>query len=123
VNKKNFGYSGETVACTYLKNKNYKILERNFYYHGGELDIIAYDRDHNTLVFVEVKTRANLKFGYGVEAVGYVKLNNIIKGAKYYLYIKGINNVNIRFDVIDLYYINRKFLINHIKQIIWYCKP
>ena len=111
MNKRKFGYNGETVASIFLQQKNYKILERNFYYHGGEIDIIAYDRSSKSLVFIEVKTRSNLNYGYGVEAVGYVKLNNIIKGAKYYLYTRGINNVNIRFDVIELYYRNRKFSI------------
>ena len=37
---------------------HYKIIDKNYYYEGGEIDIIAYDEDKNEIVFIEVKTRA-----------------------------------------------------------------
>jgi putative endonuclease len=43
----------EDIACEYLTNLGYRILHRNFYCRGGEIDIIALDGD--VLVFVEVK--------------------------------------------------------------------
>jgi len=49
------GNRGEDIACDYLKERKYKILERNFLRKWGELDIIALSPD-KTLVFVEVKT-------------------------------------------------------------------
>lgn len=118
MNKREFGNIGETIACKYLQSQNYKIVERNFYYYGGEIDIIAYDESGKALIFIEVKTRTNLRYGSASEAIGYVKLNRIIKGAKYYIFLKGLNGVKIRFDVLELYYKNNKFLINHIKEII-----
>ena len=46
---------GEDIACEYLRDKKYKILNRNYRRPWGEIDIIA--RAYNqTLVFVEVKT-------------------------------------------------------------------
>ena len=49
------GKLGEDLACEYLLNKGYNIIERNFWKPWGELDIVAKD-SANTLVFVEVKT-------------------------------------------------------------------
>ncbi len=49
------GQKGETVACDYLVEKGFKIIERNFRRPWGELDVVAISPD-KTLVFVEVKT-------------------------------------------------------------------
>lgn len=49
------GELGENLAVKYLKNKGFSIIERNFTFQGGEIDIIA--EQNNTLFFVEVKTR------------------------------------------------------------------
>lgn len=49
------GSLGETVACQFLKEKKYKIIERNYSKPWGEIDIIA-QKKPGTLVFVEVKT-------------------------------------------------------------------
>ncbi len=48
------GRWGEDRAEEYLKNKGYKILERNFKRKWGELDIIAQKK--GIFIFVEVKT-------------------------------------------------------------------
>jgi len=56
MNKKSeIGKLGEDLACEYLFNKRFKIIERNFRKPWGELDIIAKDSE-DVLVFVEVKT-------------------------------------------------------------------
>lgn len=55
TNKSKTGKIGEDIACEFLKNKGYKIIERNFWQKWGELDIVAIGKD-KTLVFVEVKT-------------------------------------------------------------------
>jgi len=49
------GQLGEDIACRYLVENNFKIVERNFRQKWGEIDIIAKAPD-KTLVFVEVKT-------------------------------------------------------------------
>lgn len=50
------GKFGEDFACDYLVDKGYKILKRNFFTRYGEIDIVT--KSHDSLVFVEVKTRA-----------------------------------------------------------------
>ena len=118
MNKTDFGKIGEEIACKYLKKQNYKIIERNFYYRGGEIDVITFDTEKDELVFIEVKTRANKNYGLPSEAVTAYKIKNILKGVKYYLRINHLENIYVRIDIIELYYKNDKFFINHIKQII-----
>lgn len=118
MNKFEFGRIGEDITCKYLINNNYKIIEKNFYYKGGELDIIAFDEEKNELVFIEVKTRANRNYGLPSESVNSHKLKHIIKGIKYYLHINKLEDAFIRVDIIELFYKKNKFYINHIKQII-----
>src|SRR3989344_2442581 len=55
TNKQDLGQLGENIACRYLVEKRYKIIERNFRKKWGEIDIIAKAPD-KTLVFIEVKT-------------------------------------------------------------------
>ena len=76
---------GETAACNYLKERGYEIIERNFRKGYGEIDIIAVKED--LLVFVEVKTRSNNKFGTPFEAISSKKLGKLITGAKFYKYV------------------------------------
>ena len=61
------GNYGEDLACKYLRKIGYDILERNYRIRGGEIDIIA--RDKEFLVFVEVKTRFTHEYGLPVESV------------------------------------------------------
>lgn len=53
--KSETGKLGEDLACEYLLNKSFTIIERNYRKSWGELDIIAKDKN-KVLVFVEVKT-------------------------------------------------------------------
>ncbi len=53
--KSETGKLGEDLACKYLINKGYKIINRNYRKPWGELDIVAKSPDR-TIVFIEVKT-------------------------------------------------------------------
>ena len=106
--KREIGNIGETAVCKFLKQNGYEIVDRNFTIRGGEIDIIA--KDGYALVFVEVKTRRNTKFGVPINSVDYKKREKLTKLANYYLVSKQINAFT-RFDVIEV--IGLK--INHIK--------
>ena len=114
--KQETGKSGEEIASIYLEKEGYIILERNFSCHQGEIDIIAKDKDE--IVFIEVKTRTNNKYGLASEAVNKQKQNHLIRTIKYYIYINNYENNFIRIDVIEVYITNKKIKINHIKQAI-----
>lgn len=112
----NVGRFGEDEAEKYLKQKGYKILERNFSCKRGEIDIIALDK--GVIVFVEIKARVSLKYGLPSEAVTENKLKHIYKTAEYYLYKRNLLNENTRIDVIEVYIKNKKVIINHLKQVV-----
>lgn len=114
--KKELGNIGEQIAVDYLEKNEYQILERNFYCRQGEIDIIA--KDNQEIVFVEVKTRANINFGKPAEAVNEIKQKHMYKAAKYFLYKSNCMSNLIRFDVIEVLVEDGKFNVNHIKQIM-----
>lgn len=110
------GKYGENIATEYLEHLKYKIIEKNFRCKGGEIDIIAYDENNNELVFVEVKTRTNIKYGTPKETVEKRKQKHIKLVATYYNYIYGIYDISSRFDVIEIFLYNNSCKINHIKS-------
>lgn len=116
MNNNEIGKLGEEMAEKYLIDKNFKIIDRNFYCKQGEIDIIA--RDNDELVFVEVKTRTNSKYGSPAEAVHKKKKMHIYKAVKYYIHLYRLEDEDIRFDVIEVYLNNNECTVNHIKQIM-----
>lgn len=110
------GKLGEDLACKYLQNKGYKILERNFEARQGEIDIIALDKSE--IVFIEVKTRSNISYGKPAEAVNEIKQNHLIKTIEYYIYSRHLEDEFIRIDIIEIYLWKNKYRVNHIKQVI-----
>jgi len=106
------GKIGEQQAFKYLKKKKFKIIKQGFQLYKGEIDIIAYDGD--TLVFVEVKTRRNYKYGRPEEAVTPAKQQQIQKIAQAFLTKNHIEDIKCRFDVLALLYDrDKKFRIEH----------
>lgn len=100
MNTRVVGRRGEDVAAKYLAKEKYKILDRNFACHFGEIDIVALDGD--TVVFVEVKARKNDSFGLPREAVNTHKQKTIVQCAKYWLYNKRRTGAAVRFDVVEI---------------------
>lgn len=114
MNKKQLGSSGEDVAVKFLEKNGYKILHRNFRCKLGEIDIIA--KEGNTIVFVEVKTRRNLKFGYPSEAVTAIKQKHMKRVAEYFILNLKSEDYTFRFDVVEVY-MNTKNEILDVKLI------
>lgn len=110
------GKNGEDIATEYLIQKGYKIIERNFYCKIGEIDIIALKDEY--IVFVEVKTRSSKQYGTPSEAVTKEKLKHLYRTAKYYVYTRNLQDEYIRFDVVEVYFQNSEYKVNHILQII-----
>lgn len=113
------GQWGEEVAADYLRRKGYTIVERNWKSGHRDLDIIAWDEDSQTLVFVEVKTRRNRMFTDPEQAVNYQKTYNLRKAANHYINYKHVN-CDIRFDVITVVGTpETEFEIEHIEDFQW----
>ena len=113
--RREIGKWGENLACKYLEENNYKIIEKNFLCQLGEIDMIVKDIIKNELVFIEVKTRSNFKYGNPADAVNKQKQKHMTQAIKYYIYKNHIQNIPIRIDVIEVY-IMENYKINHIKQ-------
>jgi putative endonuclease len=95
------GALGEKLARRFLRRNGYKILYRNFRGRsGGEIDIVA--RDHDTLVFIEVKTRTREDFGRPVTAVDRQKQRRISRGGLAWLRLLDEPDILFRFDVVEV---------------------
>ena len=76
------GLWGEWIACEFLRAKGYEIFERNVTPYDRdrrlEIDIVAYERASDTLVFVEVKQhKEHSPFGTRLRSVDKRKLRNL----------------------------------------------
>jgi len=112
-NKRNTGSYGEDLACKFLGQHGCQIIERNFFYGHGEIDIIAKDGDE--LIFVEVKYRTNLEFGPPELSISKGKQKLIRRTAEAYLFEKGIKDQDCRIDFIAILHLkDEKPKINHI---------
>ena len=94
------GVLGETQAKEFLIKNKYKILKANYICSIGEIDIVA--KQNNVIVFVEVKTRTNTKFGLPRESVTHYKQNKIRAVATCFLKENKLTDIPVRFDVIDI---------------------
>jgi len=92
------GRRGEGLAALHLRLKGYRIEVRNWRCPLGELDIVAWDGD--TLVFVEVKTRASSAVGAPEDAVTVHKRRRLVRLAQAFLAQRGSDLPPCRFDVV-----------------------
>lgn len=96
----NLGKHGEDLATTFLQQKGFTIITRNYRQKTGEIDIIA--KDKQTLVFVEVKTRSSLLFGQPFEAVTTAKQSQLNRIALDFMTRNKLLEQAARFDVISI---------------------
>jgi putative endonuclease len=79
------GMEGENLAETWLKEKGYRILHRNWRYSYYEIDIIAVK--NKILSFIEVKARNASPFGYPEDSVTKKKFKNLQRAADQFLFL------------------------------------
>ena len=77
------GRAGEQAALRFLQGHGLRFVQANFLCKGGEIDLIM--RDGDTLVFVEVRERADLDHGGAAASIGPRKIRRIIHAAQTYL--------------------------------------
>lgn len=120
-NTTSIGRYGETIACKYLQEQKFKILEKNYYSSHNEIDIIAENNQY--IIFVEVKTRScnsadDLFYGTPASAVTYSKQKRTLAAAQSYL-LEHSTRKTPRLDVIEVYLRkedNTPMKINHIED-------
>lgn len=96
------GKRGEECAANYLKERGYRITERNFYCRSGEIDIIAFMGKE--LVFVEVKAGqvSRSDYSFPEEAVTKDKRQKLLKAAEEYLMARKLEKQDFRFDIVSV---------------------
>lgn len=94
------GTKGEKLAWETLKKIGYKIVAKNYTCVLGEIDLIAWD--NKTLVFIEVRSRKEIKYGMPAETVNHNKQRKIRKVAEYFLVVNRLADVYCRFDVVGI---------------------
>lgn len=97
-----FGDQAEDLAASFLEDKGYEILARQYRNKFGEIDLVA--RFGHEIVFVEVKARHDDVYGFPEEAVTASKLRKIEHGAQEYLRAIKAEDRAYRIDVIAIEY-------------------
>ena len=87
VSRTAHGSAAEAAAVAWLQRQGLQLLVRNYKTPGrggGEIDAIMRAAD-GTLVFVEVRVRANSRHGGAAASIGSVKQRRIIHAAQQFL--------------------------------------
>lgn len=79
------GKKGEQRARTFLEAQGYQFLTTNYFCKWGEVDLIFKDPYTQEIVFAEVKTRKNKKYGGIFSAISSQKRNCVERTALDYL--------------------------------------
>lgn len=102
--RKVIGRQGEDAAVRYLQEQGWKILARNWRCSQGELDVIA--QDHQTIVFIEVKTRTSHFSGHPLESISAAKVRRLRILATHWLAQQTLYWPHLRIDAIALDWID-----------------
>jgi len=100
ISNKKIGVLGEKLALIYLKNKGYRLLEKNFYCRWGEIDLIL--KKDDKIVFVEVKTRVSDKKGMPYESINFYKIKYLKRTIDYYLLKKNFFHSKLSLEVVSI---------------------
>lgn len=87
----------ERLAAEWLTTRGLSLIASNQQFKGGELDLIMSDGE--TLVFVEVRYRADTRYGHPLETVTATKQRRLVHAARFYL-ARNRLSCPCRFDVL-----------------------
>ena len=95
------GDRAETLARRYLKAQGLTDVSRNYRCRHGEIDLIMQDTE--SLVFVEVRYRADQRYGTAAETISRAKVDKLKRTAEHYLQrSRRFAGSYCRFDVIGI---------------------
>jgi len=106
------GRIGEDLAHRYLRKHGCTVVARRYRppAGGGEIDVVAWQGQ--TLVFVEVKTRATGEFGAPDRAVDAEKQESLAHAGRDYARRAGVEWKRVRFDIVSI-------ILSHPPKIEW----
>ena len=108
MNKREFGWIGETSAEGYLNSLGFETVGKNVYVGRCEIDLIVKSDTH--ILFVEVKTRRQLPdvpspYGRPATAVNAAKRSNLLTAVKRYIHEnrEAMESLQPRIDIVEVY--------------------
>ena len=123
------GAWGEAVATGYLRRHGYEIVDRNSRPverdERLEIDIVAWDRKKDAMVFIEVKQHASLSpYARRLQSVNKRKRMNLRRACNAWRRTNKWHGA-FRFDVIEIYGVpgGGKPVIDHISDAELFAKP
>ena len=111
--RKEIGNKGEENAVNFLFANGYEVLERNYRFGRGEVDIIALKS--SVMVFIEVKSRKNINFGYPETFLNEPQQDRIHRAAEEYVLQKEWQG-EIRFDIIAILWDSKEPTLEHFED-------
>lgn len=115
---KELGKKAEEIASSYLIEKKYKIISRNFSTPYGEIDIVALSPNEEYLCIVEVRSSfATLNRFDPLFSITKRKIEHIKKATLQFLSAQGtkFQDKIVRFDIILVYNQKDRPKIEHIE--------
>ncbi len=116
------GELGERAAKKELQRQGLKFLTSNFRSKRGEIDLVF--RDHDCLVFVEVKTRSSEEWTRPAAAVDKERRQRLTRAGLDYLRLLKNPPVKVRFDIVEVLLDDGSVReIRHLPNTFAMCRP
>ena len=117
TSKNKLGSFGEEKAKEFLESKSYEYLVSNYRFDRAEVDLIFKDEKNKIVIFVEVKTRRNRKFGEPEESINKTKQNQIKKAAEGFVSEnEKCLDYDLRIDTVSVFMDGNGITINHTEN-------
>lgn len=107
------GRAGEAEAVRYLQQQGYTLRMLNYRHGRAEVDLIV--ERNGLLVFVEVKTRTNVRFGEPEAFVSAAQAARVMQAAEAYLLDQNWQH-EVRFDVVAVVQQGGGFRVQHFED-------
>jgi len=107
------GKQAESIAMHYLSNKGFIKQAQNYRFQRAEIDLIARKKD--LLLFIEIKARGNINFGYPENFV-HAKQQNLYQLAANEYIQNATWQGHVRFDIIALFKIGKRLHLTHFED-------
>jgi putative endonuclease len=107
------GKHAEELVAKYYKQLGFQLVASNYRYGKAEIDLIV--QNNTCLVFVEVKARTSVKFGYPESFVSLNQQNLIREAAENYV-LTHQWHATIRFDIVAVLRAKQTYQISHFED-------
>jgi putative endonuclease len=115
MDRLSLGKRSEDIAASFLRNRHFSILQRNFSCCLGELDIIA--KDNGIIVFIEVRSSRGSFLHNPIDSITISKIRRIKLLSQIWLNRNNAHDSCIRFDIIGISHKQKnKAIIEYIKD-------